>query len=193
MGWRLAGSLLFAGLIAGCGGQLEIAWDDDAADDDAGDDDAADDDVADDDAADDDAADDDVADDDAADDDAADDDMGDDDSVSSCPWDGEYTGITTIELGQWPLEGPAWGEIVDCEMTGEAELDMGWTTVPLAIYGGFDGAGNGAGQITGDLGQMGTIESPWNGEAAGDIVWGEFLVDLGMGDPAPGFFELHPN
>jgi hypothetical protein len=191
MSWRWCLSLLIAGMLAGCaegqGGQIVI---DPAGDDDADDDDAADDDASDDDAGDDDAGDDDAGDDDAGDDDAGDDDAGDDDTGSNCAWDGEYEGWAAADLDYWVIEGPAWAEVIDCEVFGEAEMDMGWDTLILEITGGFDGNGAGAGLIEGDLGQMGPISAPWNGGADGDGMWGEFMIDLGPGGSAPGAFEL---
>jgi len=196
MGWRWSVLLLVLGLIAGCaegqGGQLVLDFDDEGGDDDAGDDDAGDDDAGDDDAGDDDAGDDDAGDDDAGDDDAGDDDAGDDDTGPDCAWDGDYSGTIVVELGQWPLEGICWAEVTDCDLTGEAELDTGWDTLYLQLSGGFNDDGEGSGLIEGDLGPMGSLSSPWNGTTDSMGIFGEFMIDMGMG-AAPGWFEMEPS
>jgi hypothetical protein len=184
--------LLTLGLTVGCAQGGIIVGDDDAAgDDDASsdDDDASsdDDDASSDD--DDASSDDDDAssdDDDASDDD---DDVADDDDHAGCEWDGSYNGITTVDMGYWPMECPTEVEIDDCDIRGNIRCEMGWDEILLDLSGEAEAGGDAFGMITGEVwGEV--IASEWLGSANPGSLEGEFIIDMGW-ETIPGWFELY--
>ena len=177
MYWRHILALMVAGTLIGCedGGALILDGDDD--------------DVADDD---------DAADDDTGDDDTGDDDTGDDDTEEVCPWDGEYHGAAFIDMEYWTEECDASSEIMDCVITGTLLCGDEWWPFEFQMTGTAEYAGSASGDIQGDLGQGGDVNTTWEGEVDAQGFTGNFEFEIGGGGGGGNMeawaeFEMIPN
>ncbi len=181
--WYLGWLVCFAAvawLWVGCDGSLNVGDDDAVGDDDdvteGDDDDVAgdDDDVTEGDDDDDvtEGDDDDVVDD--------DDDVADDDD-DACPWDGGYAGearISFVSMGgeMWAVECEIWACIEQCLVAGEMTCpspDPGGV-IALDLEGGVNPIGPAAGDLAGNVGNMGYLNVPWEGHLSGALFEGSF-------------------